>query len=154
MVTSEQVPTTSRGEAWTHCATLALLLFVPALICFFRDALADADVWWHLRAAEWILAHGAWPTTDAFTSHAAPGPWTAYSWLSEIVLYGFYRTLGLRGLMLYTAALSVAIVAAFHGLIRRLGTDRRAAVVLTLAAVLGLITIQTPRPWLFRILAG
>ncbi len=152
MVHSEQVPSTSRGEAWAHCAMLGALLFAPALICFFRDVLEDADIWWHLKAAEWILAHRAWPTTDAFTSQGAGGPWTAYSWLAEMVLYGFYRTFGLRGLMLYTGALSVAIVAAFHGLIRRLGTDRRAAVVLTLAAILGLITVQTPRPWLFSIL--
>jgi hypothetical protein len=131
---------------------LGLVLFLPALICFFRDALADPDVWWHLRAAQWILAHGDWPTTDHFASHGPPGPWTAYSWLAEMVLYGLYRAFGLRGLMLYTAALSVAIVAAFHGLLRRPGTDRRAAVVLTLVAVLGLITVQTPRPWLFSIL--
>jgi hypothetical protein len=152
MVTSEQVPTTSRVEARAYCAAMGLLLFAPALICFFRDVLEDADVWWHLKAAEWVLAHGAWPTADGFTSHGAGSPWIAYSWLAELILYGLYRAWGVRGLVLYTAALSVAIVAAFHGLVRRLGTDRRAAVLLTLAAILGLITVQTPRPWLFSIL--
>ena len=106
---SQQAPTTSRGEARAHCVMLGLLLFAPAVICFFRDVLSDPDVWWHLRAAQWILAQGAWPTTDAFTSQGAGGPWTAYSWLAEMILYGCYRTLGLRGLILYTAALSVAL---------------------------------------------
>ena len=40
----------------------------------------------------------------------APGaPWAAYSWLFELVLSGFYRIAGLRGIVLYTALMSVAI---------------------------------------------
>lgn len=135
-----------------YAATLSILLFLPALVCFFRDVVSDPDVWWHLKAGEWIFQHRAWPTTDSFSSHGAGKPWTAYSWGAELLLYGLYRALGLRGLVLYTAGLSVAIVAAFHRLVRRLSRDTLLSVALTLVAVLGLVPVETPRPWMFSIL--
>jgi len=146
------VASAPRSEAVAYVATFSLLLFLPALICFLRDAIDDPDVWWHLKAGEWIFQHRAWPTTDTFSSHGAGKPWTAYSWIAELLLYGLYQGLGLRGLVLYTAGLSVAIVAAFHGLVRRLSQNTVLAVALTLAAALGLIPFRTPRPWLFSIL--
>jgi hypothetical protein len=141
-----------RGDAFLHIATLAALLLVPAMICFTRNVVTDPDVWWHLRAGQWILQHRAWPTTDTFSSFAHGRPWIAYSWTAELILLGLYQTLGLRGLVLYTALLAVAIVAAFHGLVRRLGTNALLAIVLTLAAAFALGPLARPRPWLFSIL--
>jgi len=148
----ERLAPMGRGESVAYAATFGILLSLPALICFFRDVLDDPDVWWHLKAGQWILKHHAWPTVDAFSSYGAGKPWAAYSWLAELTLYGLYQVLGLRGLVLYTAGLSVAIVAAFHGLLRRLGQNTLLAVALTLVATLGLIPLQTPRPWLVSIL--
>ena len=142
----------TRGEVAAYCALQSVLLFVPALICFFRDIVDDPDVWWHLKTGEWIFQHRAWPTIDTFSSHGAGNPWAAYSWIAELLLYGLHQALGLRGLVLYTAGLSVAIVAAFHGLLRRMGKNHLLVVVVTLVAALGLIRIATPRPWLFSIL--
>ncbi|HUT88771.1 MAG TPA: hypothetical protein VMY37_04700 [Thermoguttaceae bacterium] len=152
MSRSQHVAAPPRADALLHGTTTCALLFLPALICFFRDVVDDPDVWWHLRTGEWILTHRAWPTADPFSSYGAGQAWAAYSWLPELMLWGLYQVLGLRGLVLYTAGLSVAIVAALHGMVRRMGTGTNTAVVLTLAAALGLITIQTPRPWLFSIL--
>jgi hypothetical protein len=141
-----------RAEAVLNGAICAALLFVPALVCFFRNVVDDPDVWWHLKTGEWILGHLAWPTADPFSTSGAGQPWTAYSWLAEIVLYGLYQALGLRGLVLFTAGISAAIVAAFYGLVRRMGANRLASIVFTLAAALGLISLQTPRPWLASVL--
>ena len=148
----KRVASGQRGERVAYAATLSMLLFLPALVCFFRDVVDDPDVWWHLKAGEWIFQHRAWPTTDSFSSHGAGKPWTAYSWGAELLLYGLYQALGLRGLVLYTAGLSVAIAAAFHGLVRRLCRDTLLSVALTLVAILGLVPVETPRPWLFSIL--
>ena len=152
MSTHEHDAPNARADALLGYTTTCALLFLPALICFFRDVVDDPDVWWHLRTGEWILTHRAWPTADPFSSYGAGQAWAAYSWLPELMLWGLYQVLGLRGLVLYTAGLSVAIVAALHGMVRRMGAGPNTAVVLTLAAALGLITIQTPRPWLFSIL--
>jgi len=152
MARSQHVAVPPRADALLHGTTMCALVFLPALICFFRNVVDDPDVWWHVRTGEWILTHRAWPTADPFSSYGAGQSWAAYSWLPELMLWGLYQLLGLRGFVLYTAGLSVAIVAALHGMVRRIGAGTNTAVVLTLAAALGLITVQTPRPWLVSIL--
>ena len=149
---TQRAEAASRSETIASVLTFSALLFLPALVCFFRDVVDDPDVWWHLKAGQWILQRGAWPTVDTFSFHGAGNPWTAYSWIAELLLYGLHQAFGLRGLVLYTAGLSVAIVAAFHGLVWRLTENSLWAVVLTLAAALGMICLETPRPWLFSIL--
>ncbi|MHC4400372.1 MAG: hypothetical protein ACYTG0_11915 [Planctomycetota bacterium] len=149
---SESVEPVERVEAFPYVLTYGLLLSAPALFCIFKAPVADPDVWWHLKAGEWILAHGAWPVADGFSSSGAGQPWAAYSWLPELLLYGLYQTLGLRGLVLFTAVFSVAIVAAFHALVRRLGTSPVVTVAVTLVAAFGLVSLETPRPWLASIL--
>ena len=65
--------------------TIALVACQPGLV------LRDADTYWHLAAGRWMLEHGSVPTLDAF-SHSMPGaPWTAFEWLSELVMVGVYR---------------------------------------------------------------
>jgi len=152
MARSQHVAASARADALLRGAMTGALVFLPAVICCFRVVVDDPDVWWHVRTGEWIVTHHAWPTADPFSSYGAGQPWAAYSWLPELMLWGLYQWFGLRGFLLYTAGLSVAIVAALHGMIRRIGAGTNAAVVLTLAAALGLITIQTPRPWLVSIL--
>jgi len=152
MSTHDHNAPNARCDALLGYTTTCVLLFLPALICFFRNVVDDPDVWWHVRTGEWILTHRAWPTADPFSSYGAGQAWAAYSWLPELMLWGLYQLFGLRGFVLYTAGLSVAIVAALHGMVRRIGAGTNTAVVLTLAAALGLITVQTPRPWLFSIL--
>ncbi|GAA4338868.1 hypothetical protein GCM10023165_17790 [Variovorax defluvii] len=80
------------------CTVVVLTAGQPGLV------LRDADTYWHLAAGRWILAHGTVPTVDAF-SHSMPGaPWTAFEWLSELVMVGVHRVAGWAGLV----ALAVA----------------------------------------------
>ena len=72
--------------------TIALVACQPGLV------LRDADTYWHLAAGRWMLEHGTVPSFDAF-SHSMPGaPWTAFEWLSELVMVGIYRLGGWAGL--------------------------------------------------------
>jgi hypothetical protein len=145
-------PSTVRQETVASTLIFAALIFLPVAICLFRGVVDDADVWWHLKAGEWILSEGAFPSSDSFSSWGAGGPWTAYSWLPELMLVGLTRSFGLAGLIVYTAAVSAGIVAALLAMIRRLTPNPTLAVGLTLAGILGLILLETPRPWLFSIL--
>jgi hypothetical protein len=80
-------------------------------------------------------------------------PWIAYSWLFEVGAYALYRDLGLSGLVLYTAVLSLAITAALHGLVRSVGTVFTPGCILVAAGVSAMLPIlMHPRPWLFSIL--
>lgn len=140
-----------RAERVAQAILLLLLLIAPALFVFHQQCINDPDVWWHLRTGEWILHHRAFPVVDPF-SGMNKAPWEAYSWAFELLLYFFYMHWGLVGLLIYTSGMVVAITAAIYHFIQRLQPDFTKAVLLTLAATVGLSRLYTPRPWLFTVL--
>ena len=77
---------------------LAPALFMFALIPFAPALISDGDPYWHIAAGEWILAHGAIPTTDPFSHTFQGAPWTAHEWLSEVVFATAYRFGGWEGI--------------------------------------------------------
>lgn len=140
------------GTRIAAAVVVGALLAAPALICLQMALVKDADVWWHLRTAEWMLQHHSVPRTDPFTRFGAGQPWAAYSWLFELLVFGLFQRLGLVGLVLYSTGMVVAITAAVYHLYRRLQADFTVAAVLTLTVILSLTRLFTPRPWLFSIL--
>lgn len=140
-----------RAEQIAQGILLLLLLAAPALFIFHQQCVSDPDVWWHLRAAEWILHHRTFPQFDPFSS-LDKAPWMAYSWAFELLLYALYIHLGLLGVLIYTSSLVVAITAAIYRFVRRLQPDFTKSVLLTLAATVGIGRLYTPRPWLITVL--
>jgi hypothetical protein len=112
----------------------------------------ESDDWWHLRTGEWILQNHTVPRTDPFSIFGAGRPWSAYSWLFDLLIAQLVQRLGLVGLLTYTSAMVVAISVVLHRLIRRLQSDFSLAVLLTLIASYSLLRIDTARPWLFSML--
>jgi hypothetical protein len=141
-----------RKDRIGRATVLAVLFAVPGLASMYLSYVADPDIWWHLRAGEWILQHRAFPHTDPFSIYGMNRPWAAYSWLFELAVLKLYRLWELPGIVAYTAGMTVAIVVALYALIQRLQADFTKSVLLTLAATLALSTLLTPRPWLFTIL--
>ncbi|HLJ67886.1 MAG TPA: hypothetical protein VKX16_11055 [Chloroflexota bacterium] len=68
----------------------------------------DTDLWWHLRAGQYIALHHAVPTRDSFSFTAAGKPWTDYEWLAELMMYWLYAAAGLWGPILLFAAVITA----------------------------------------------
>ncbi len=147
----EAIEEATRGQATleqvAQACIVALLCAVPALVCAHAACVADPDIWWHLRSAEWITEHNAIPHTEPFTSFAAGKPWAAYSWLFELLMLHVFQRLGLVGIVVYSTAMLAGITFALHRLLRRLCPDFSVAVLLTLAATLSLGRLYTPRPW-------
>ena len=132
---------------------LTLLLYtMPALLAMRGAMMADPDVWWHLRTAEWITEHHAVPRTDPFTTFGAGHPWAAYSWLFELLLLGLFRSFGLYGIVLYTSTMLLLITVAVHRLVRESLGDTPVGVMLTFLVCFSMGHLYTPRPWLFTIL--
>jgi hypothetical protein len=42
--------------------------------------LFDPDIWWHVKAGEWILEHGRVPRLDIFTYSSEGRPWIDLHW--------------------------------------------------------------------------
>jgi hypothetical protein len=60
-------------------AGFALAVFSPGL-------LNDADTYWHIRAGEWMVAHGAVLRADIFSATVPGAPWHTQEWLAEILM--------------------------------------------------------------------
>jgi hypothetical protein len=135
-----------------HAFVVAALFAAPVLVCIRTAGMADPDVWWHLRAGEWIQAHHSVPFTDPFSSFGAGKPWAEYSWLCDYLLLGFFRHWGMVGILLFTAVVAMAITVALYHMIQRQQADFMIQVILTCAAWWAMTPLYTPRPWLFTIL--
>jgi hypothetical protein len=131
---------------------LVILIATPALMVLHAGVMSDPDIWWHLRTAEWITQHHAVPRVDPFSIYGAGKPWQAYSWLFELVVYEFFQSWNLIGIVLYTSVMVAAIAAALFHLIDRFQSDFTKSALITIAGIVCLSGILTPRPWMFTIL--
>jgi hypothetical protein len=160
---SSQLPSLPRpgspdGPDSTAVSPLVRILVVTALFALplvvtLRPVgvpVIDPDIWWHLRVGQWVIDHGTVPLHDAFSQTG--GPWVAYSWLYEVLVYGLYQALGLLGIVLYRAALAVAVTAALFRLVSRREPNFLLAALLTALGALAIAMLFSERPWLFTIL--
>jgi len=140
-------------ESFLRRSLMLVFLYWLPLLALDPKVVNDPDIWWHLRAGQWIVEHGTTITTDPFSAYGIGKPWIAYSWLFEVLVFALYRMFGLVGIALYNVALAFAITIALHRLIHKLEPRFAISAVLTglgIAAIGELLL--TPRPWLFTIL--
>jgi hypothetical protein len=131
---------------------LAVLFACPALLSVHGAAVADPDIWWHLRTGEWIVQHHALPRVDYFSAPNAGKPWQPYSWLFELLAFKCFQRFGLAGIVGYTASMLLAVGVASRHLVKRLQPDFILTTLLSATACYALLRLYTPRPWLFTIL--
>lgn len=139
---------------WVPVFLLTAIYAIPIVVALRPVAVPvlDPDIWWHLRVGQWVCEHRTVPLTDPCSSYGADRPWVAYSWLYEVLVYRLYEMFGLGGIVAYRVAMSLAVVAALHRLIRRREPRFLVATGLTAAAALTLAPLFSERPWLFTIL--
>jgi len=73
-------------------------------------AFLEGDTFWHLAAAQRILATHAWPTTNYYSFTAPNSQWLDYQWLAEVPMAVASHFGGPRGLMALLAALASLIL--------------------------------------------
>jgi hypothetical protein len=118
--------------------------------------LADADIGWHIRTGEQILATHSLPRTDPFSSTMQGQPWFAWEWLYDILLGILHQACGLNGVVWLCALLVAAILALLFSQLLQRGTGLPLAVVLMLLAEAASTIHLYARPhivsWLFSLL--
>ncbi len=118
--------------------------------------LADADIGWHIRTGELILATHALPRTDPFSSTMQGQPWFAWEWLYDVVLGTLHRAGGLNAVVWLCALLVAGTFALLLGQLLRRGTGLLLAIVLMLLAESAATIHLYARPhiasWLFSLL--
>jgi hypothetical protein len=121
---------------WLIWLSLAALV---ALLSLFK--VSSYDVWWHLRAGEYILAHHMVPTRDVFSFLAQGRPWVTHEWLSEVLAFLAYRLGGINAVTILKAATVLLTFAVLGLTLRRLKVSTLIAAPL-LAAGAFLVTFR------------
>ena len=75
----------------------ALLLggVMMVILVLFVGVEQDPDFWWHLRVGRWMVDNGRLPAQDLFTFTVSSHAWTDHEYLTEILMWLTYSTVGL-----------------------------------------------------------
>jgi hypothetical protein len=104
----------SFGRNASSFPALLVALLTAKVFYVCRDRIADPDLWWHLRNAQFFLTNHKFPDVDTFSFAAAGSPWINHEWLPEIFYYAVYNALGLAGVFLLCASvLSLILTVVF-----------------------------------------
>jgi len=124
--------------------------FAFACSAFFLPVI-NPDVFWHLSAGKYILAHMGPPRAD-FLSWTMPGAeWCDFEWLPQAAYYLIHKAGGFKALLFFKAALLTLTLLVFRSLV--LLYDRRAALPLALPFfAAAIITNSDLRPENFSLL--
>ena len=133
-----------------------VLLFWSVLAGPFSPRpLADADIGWHIRTGELMLANHSIPRTDPFSSTMQGHPWFAWEWLYDLVLGVLYQTAGLNGVAWLCALLVAATFSLLFSELVKRGTGLLLAIVLMLLSEAAATIHLYARPhivsWLFSL---
>src|SRR5438876_5231847 len=134
-----------------HSLLAVLALLLVALLTL--RAIPAYDLYWQLKTGEVIASTRHVPHTDLFSYTAYGDPWYVQEWLSEVVFYDLWKTLGKESLLF----LRVGVIAAAFGLVlwrslRRSGRPLL-SVGVTLLAAWGSAYFFASRPQMMTYLA-
>ncbi len=93
---SKQVP---RPFFSFHLLLTALLAMWVFFFC--AKSVADPDLWWHIKNAQYIVAHHQFPRMDMYSYTVRGTPWVDHEWLPEIFFYLAFKLAGLVGLYVF-----------------------------------------------------
>ena len=136
-------------------------LLLVGLLCLFPVqqlrglmAMADPDIWWHIRVGQWIIEHHAFPRQGIFSAFGATRPWAAYSWGFEVLMATLNRVLGLMGISVFVIVFDLMVVLGIFLVTRLFSRSFWWAWFLTTVAVwaMDLNRVNVARPVAFSIL--
>jgi hypothetical protein len=132
-------------------AVLSVLVFTPLSV----RLLGDADIGWHIRSGQLIVATHAVPRVDPFSSTMQGKPWFAWEWLYDLVVGQLEARLGLNGVVWLTAVVIAAVFAWMFRLLLARGANVFVALPLVLLALWASTIHFLARPhvvsWLFTL---
>jgi hypothetical protein len=125
--------------------TLGLVLVATTVMIPIK---AD-DIWWHLKTGEYILKNLRMPDQNTFSFTAPTYPWLPQEWLAEVVFFGIYQIFGPYGLIGFGILLNGLCCALIYRLTQRSGCLAYLSPLVTLLAVLMMLSNFSLRPYLF-----
>ena len=137
-----------RGQRW-RTGSLATLAIAVLIFLVVPMRVADPDLWWHLRNAEYLVHTHHQITRDMYSYTAAGAAWMNHEWLAELPFYAAWHAFGPVGAYLLTLGLSEAILLSVFALCLYRSRDLAASVAATGMAALFATVSLAPRTLLF-----
>ena len=124
---------------------------VLAVCAFYIDnrGIADPDIWWHLRNAEYLLKTHHFVRADMYSYTVTGASWINHEWLTEIPYYLAWRLWGFRGIFLLMVALVEIIILSTYYLGSLVSGNSKAAFVASWLALFLMTVSFGPRTLLF-----
>src|SRR3954454_10270462 len=95
-------------------------LFALLPLLYIRQAdVGDADIWWHMRAGEWMVPHHQILHSDPFSASTMGRPWLDYSWLFDVAANWMVARFDLVSLMWFETLMPLVVPAALFTMVRR-----------------------------------
>lgn len=133
---------TSNASSRSAARGLVPLCAAVGAYLFYLSAgeilLRDSDTEWQIKVGQWILEHGALPTSDVFSFTRFGEPWISSSWLSQVA-YALVYGGDWAGAVILTSIAIGATVAIFLHLLSPYFDPARAFLIAALALVLSTI---------------
>jgi hypothetical protein len=119
----------SSVSGWFHflapsAADVLFITIVFGLSCgaLGRILLRDAGIGWHIRNGQQMLLTHAITRNDPFSATINGGAWYAWEWLYDVLIAVIHQTLGLNGVVFFSAAIiAAAFVLTLNFSVRRSG---------------------------------
>jgi len=96
-----------------------MTILVIFLGLFFFRPVEDGDIWWHLKAGEYIAQEKQVPSIDPFPFQNEQTPWILTQWLGSLFYYLVYAVSGLLGLQIIRVIIFLSIMLIFALYCRR-----------------------------------
>ena len=100
----------------THKALYStlLILFLTLLFLVSYKPVFSNDIWLHLKVGELIARDPLHlPRTDCFTYTSSGRPWILHEWLSQLLFFELYDSVGLTGLRFFRSVVETLTLALF-----------------------------------------
>jgi len=91
---------------WAFFLLLTIVVFVYGCYC-----MVNGDIWWHLRAGEYIFETKSIPDKNLFAYTNPDTAWIDLHWLFQIVVAGIYQGFGTTGLILFKSIIGSTVFA-------------------------------------------
>ncbi|HEV3511573.1 MAG TPA: hypothetical protein VGS05_07695 [Candidatus Sulfotelmatobacter sp.] len=116
------------------------------------NQLADPDIWWHMRAGEWMVQNHSIPHTDPFSASTLGRPWVDYCWMFDVGSYWIVKHFDLASILWFETLMRLAVTALLFSLIRTLSPSFWKAAALTGTGMMAMLWILPPRPGAISVL--
>lgn len=114
--------------------------------------LLDPDIWWHMRAGEWMVQHHQIPHVDPLSASTLGRPWVDYCWLFDVGSYWIVSHFDLVSIIWFETIMRLVVTAVLFSLARTLTANFWKATALTGVAMMAMLWVLPPRPGAISVL--